>query len=202
MRGRYRPDFMPFIDTFAMLQLYAVIQPDSGNLQEHFANILTAYTKRQLTQRIDRLNGISGILENMSKICSRFFQGIPTSCFSNAILWDRDFLWTGSQVINERSCQEEEELRVQGLPSWSWVGWMGHIRFAKDFDDKSMNGRLRFYGYTSDEGLAELEISEQTYAQKESWESYSGGAQVPRAYLPKEFWYFERTEVKLEDLPS
>lgn len=25
---------------------------------------------------------------------------------------------------------------------------------------------------------------------------------MPRAYLPKEFWDFERTEVKLEDLPS
>ncbi|KAK4158895.1 HET-domain-containing protein [Cladorrhinum sp. PSN259] len=197
------PGFSPFIDTFALLQLYALIQPNSGSLQKHFAKILTAYTKRELTQRIDRLNGISGIIENLSKIGGRFFQGIPSSCFSNAILWDRDFLWTGwPRVIDERSCQEEEELRVQGLPSWSWVGWMGYIRFAKDFDDEPMNGRLRFYGYTPDEGLAELENSEQAYAQKKAWGSYSGASQMPRAYLPREFWDFERTEVKLEDLPS
>jgi hypothetical protein len=196
-------DFTPFIDTFALLQLYASIQPNSDSIQKTFTNIVTAYARRQLTQKIDRLNGISGILENMSKIGGRFFQGIPTSCFSNAILWDRDFTWTGwPRVIDERSCREEEELRVEALPSWSWVGWMNHIRFAKDFDDIPMNGRLRFYGYTPDEGLVELEISKQTSAQKKAWVSYSGASHMPRAYLPKEFWDFERTEVKLEDLPS
>jgi hypothetical protein len=58
------PDFSPFMDKFARLQLFdtALIRAYSGNLQTHFRNILTAYTKRQLTQRRDRLNWVSGIL--------------------------------------------------------------------------------------------------------------------------------------------
>lgn len=95
------------MNTFARLQFFstALIRTYSGSLQTHLQDILTAYTKKQLTNRKDRLNGISGILEEVSKICGPFFQGVPLSCFSNAILWDRDFLWFGfPQVVDERSC--------------------------------------------------------------------------------------------------
>jgi hypothetical protein len=197
------PDFSPFIDTFALLQLYGSALPYNAKHQTHFQQIITAYTKRQLTHRKDRLNGISGILEQISRTGGPFFQGIPLSCFSNAILWDRDFIWSGfPRLIDEKSCQEESGLRIAGLPSWSWVGWMGHIRFAKDFDDKPVNGQLRFYGFTPNEGLIELEALEHKIAQKEAWGSFLGGPETPYSCLPKEFWDFERTEVKLEDLPA
>ena len=191
------------IDTFGLLQLYALIRPYTSSLETHFRNIVTAYTKKQLTQRKDRLNGISGILEELSTSCGPFFQGIPSSCFSNAILWDRDFLWTGPpRSIDERSCQEERALRIRDLPSWSWVGWMGHIRFGKDFDDEPANGRLRFYGFTPSEGLMELETHEHKQAQTEAWGSSSGFTRLPSAVLPKEFWDSQHTEVRLEHLSS
>lgn len=197
------PDFSPFIDTLARLQLYVLSQPRSGSLQKYFQDIVTAYTKRQLTQRLDRLNGISGMVEEVSKLGGAFFQDIPISCFSNAILWDKDFLWTGyPRTIDESSCEEERALRILGLPSWSWVGWMGHIRFAKDFDDMPTTGRLRFYGYTLEEGLMELETSEQSHAEKEIWESFSEASQLPRAVLPTKFWDNKQTEVGIRDLPS
>jgi hypothetical protein len=192
------PDLMPFFNTFALLQLHATNPHGSDSLQRYFANILTSYTKRQLTQKRDRLNGISGILEKILEIGGQFFQGIPIVCFSNAILWDRTG-WPGD--IDEKSCQEEKELRVEGLPSWSWVGWMGEIRFAKDFDHEPMDGRPIFYGYTPNEGLRELERSEQTYLQRQAWGSFTGASQISHACLSKEFW-FDRTEAKLEDLPS
>lgn len=69
------PDSSPFIDTFAKLHLFgeAGFNQTSYNLslQLHFLDVLSAYTKRLLTHREDRLNGISGILEEMSKTSGR-----------------------------------------------------------------------------------------------------------------------------------
>jgi hypothetical protein len=200
----FGPDFSPFIDTMERLQLIDTTLglTYSSSLQSRFTNLVTAYTRRQLTRRTDRLNAIAGILEEVSKVGGPFFQGIPLSCFSNAILWDRDFLWSGPKQINERTCQEERDLWIPGLPSWSWAGWMTEIRFAKDLDDVPAYGQLRFYGFTPEGGLLELETPEHKRRQTESWGSITGGSDSPRAVLPSEFWEPQRTEVKLEDLSS
>jgi hypothetical protein len=203
------PDFSPFIDTIARLQLFdstlsALASIGNSSGQKRFQNLLTAFTRKQLSQRNDRLNAFMGILEEVEKVSGQFFQGIPLSCFSNAILWDRDFLWSGFSEVNEGSCQEESGLRIPGLPSWSWVGWMCDIRLAKDFDDEPVNGRLRFYGYTPGEGLMELETYQHKQSERQGWGSIKGegSGSRPRGVLPKEFWDFEHTEVVLEDLPA
>lgn len=193
-------DFTPFIDTFALLQLIASLRHFTGSRERHFRDLVTAYTKKQLTQRQDRLNGISGMLEELSKFVGPFFQGVPLACFSNAILWDRDFIWTGApRAIDEKYCQDEKDMRISKLPSWSWVGWLYHVRFGKDFDEDPPR-RLRFYGFTRDAGLEELETDEHKRAQKDEWGSDTGGWGQRNDMLPDEFWNQERTEVTLEDL--
>jgi hypothetical protein len=195
-------DFTPFIDTFARLQLYGSLRPLTGTLQKHFCDIVNRYTGRNLTHRHDRLNGISGILEELSKMIGPFFQGIPLSCFSNAILWDRDFNRTGfPRQIDETYSHQERLLRIPGLPSWSWVGWMCQIRFEKGFDDVPVSGRLRFYGCTSDAGLVELETPEHKAAQTYAWGSSPGSMTLTDARaLPIHFWQGKQTVVKLEDV--
>lgn len=75
------------------------------------------------------------------------------------------------------------------------------IRFAKDFDDKPSSGRLKFYGFVSEKGLTKLETPEHKHAQTEPWGPPYWDTDSPKAVLPLDFWD-ERTEVRLEDIPS
>jgi hypothetical protein len=60
--------------------------PLTGSRDRHLRDLVTAYTKKQMTQRQDKLNGISGILEELSRSVGPFFHSIPLACFSNAKL--------------------------------------------------------------------------------------------------------------------
>ncbi|KAK3352525.1 heterokaryon incompatibility protein-domain-containing protein [Lasiosphaeria hispida] len=81
-----------------------------------WANMLSYYTRRTLTNQKDALRAMSGIMRRVSeKLRYPMIQGLPTGAF------DRFLLFFGQNLR-----------RRQGFPSYSWAGWSGEITIKVD----------------------------------------------------------------------
>lgn len=95
------------------------------------------YTKRNLTFPEDRLDAFSGVLHALYLPVSGLgvaqagvLGGLPFDCFQQALCWLP--LPSSSRRFPTRI--PTDKLRRRRLPSWSWVGWSGAIRYYLDLD--------------------------------------------------------------------
>ncbi|KAH7076828.1 heterokaryon incompatibility protein-domain-containing protein [Paraphoma chrysanthemicola] len=115
-----------------------------GNHGRDFANHVTEYSSRNFTLEEDKLNAFRGLLSR--ELFFTFF-GIPILLFEKQL--DRAFdaafalgLWWTS--VNRRLDYQESLERIPQLPSWSWVGWKGSVRYPVEHDTGADNANGRF----------------------------------------------------------
>ena len=91
----------------------------SGTFKE-YAQLAHQYSRRQLTWDSDALDAISGLC-HVFEICFKgpVRQGLPQ------VLLDAAFLWRPAERLERRDCAK--------IPSWSWAGWKGEIKYASAF---------------------------------------------------------------------
>lgn len=94
---------------------------------EHSINLVTyrhvieQYSQRQLTRPGDVLDAFAGAAEQLVTVFrSRLLYGLPQTELAYALLWRPDGPFT-------RRIDTDTEQPV--LPSWSWTGWMGKVRY-------------------------------------------------------------------------
>jgi hypothetical protein len=98
---------------------------------EIYTDLVTLYSRRQLTFERDNLNAFRGIMQDMRRLRSTAFniRGLP---FFVASEEDTCEIWS-SKLINAlyRSSYElrTRQKRRRMFPSWTWAGWHGHTRF-------------------------------------------------------------------------
>ena len=140
--------------------------PDDERLKQIFiayAELVQAYTTRNLTKEDDILNAFSGMLSAFTEVLdSKTFCGLPIA------LLDLALLWTPAQTLTARSSSPSssspdqtspspssspppppppsaplpDEGRVTsvsetGFPTWSWAGWIGRVDYRLLNLDKS-----------------------------------------------------------------
>ncbi|KAL9115173.1 MAG: hypothetical protein Q9227_000967 [Pyrenula ochraceoflavens] len=85
-----------------------------------YADLVSVYRTRNLTFESDVINAFAGV---MSHLKEKYDIGLPAGLPYNhdlprALAWE---FW-GSDSMNNR-------LRLKGIPSWSWAGWTGQVRY-------------------------------------------------------------------------
>jgi hypothetical protein len=74
---------------------------------DHYAELLSTYSTRQLSWEQDKLNAIAGCLKLIEEAKDvTFVQGLPTRDFHYALLW-----------------KGENDRKREGFPTWAWTGW-------------------------------------------------------------------------------
>ena len=86
-----------------------------------YANCVSLYTSRDLTQPSDILAAFSGMCSLMQgKMMVPFIFGLPNSHFDFALLWEPE------KSIKRRTLKPSNgESHDEEFPSWSWCGWIG-----------------------------------------------------------------------------
>lgn len=115
--------------------------PSLGN----YGEMLLEYNNRQFTYVEDTLPALTGLLAMLSqKYEGGFLCGLPEMVFEAGLNWGR---WTADLTRRVSSGNSYASTSLTQLPSWSWVGWRGHIsggwRSNEDF--------LKRGGYTTPE---------------------------------------------------
>lgn len=98
------------------------------NLASRVPNMITIawlvekFNRRQVSYVEDALYAFTGIATVLSQSCDGgFISGLPVLFFNLALLWQSHTV--ERRVPGKDSCNP-------CLPSWSWVGWQGDIKFA------------------------------------------------------------------------
>ena len=87
-----------------------------------FDTFLSNYTRRGMSDQLDVLRACKGLFNQITRNTGvSFLWGLPLSDFSRAVLWRPHH----ENCVRERS----------GFPSWSWVGWRGHIEYSYWLDE-------------------------------------------------------------------
>ncbi|MCJ1310516.1 hypothetical protein MMC25_004180 [Agyrium rufum] len=95
-------------------------EPERDNFRA-YAAMVAAYSPRNFSFSSDAENAIIGVLGRIGRTEEvRYTFGLPEGDVKRALLWTES---------------EDEELdktliRRQGFPSWSWLGWHGHIEYS------------------------------------------------------------------------
>jgi hypothetical protein len=85
------------------------------NLWEIYAIAVEEYSKRSITDPLDKLRAFTGILNFLRRpLRGAFFCGLPANLFDVALLWKQ----LGPSTRSEGS-----------FPSWSWIGWDGPVMY-------------------------------------------------------------------------
>ena len=102
----------------------------------NFWSLVQSYSLRKMTFEADVIRAFRGILRSVEAQHGRAIWGIPQYHFLRGLSWYHDV--------------HQMDLRREGFPSWSWVGWRSsdnYLRFAnckrKDTDIGIMDGRYR-----------------------------------------------------------
>jgi hypothetical protein len=99
---------------------------EDQNLFDVYVTALKDYTKRSLSDPLDRLRAFDGIMKCLSTpLKGPFFFGLPSTLFDAALLWH--------PVGPCRRGPKE-------FPSWSWAGWTGAVRYSVE----PMNDLINF----------------------------------------------------------
>jgi hypothetical protein len=111
--------------------------------------LIEQYTYREMTKDSDILNALGGLLH----IFRQFFK-FPMRYGLPEILFDVALLWQPTEVLEVR--EAEGEL----LPSWSWAGWKGRVKYEEPFDAQAdeLLGTLTRFALSSDEYRREERI--------------------------------------------
>jgi hypothetical protein len=102
----------------------------------NFWSMVQSYSRREMTFEADVIRAFGGILRSVEAQHGHAIWGIPQYHFLRGLSWYHD--------------EHQMNLRREGFPSWSWVGWRSsdnYLRFAnckrKDTDIGIMDGRYR-----------------------------------------------------------
>lgn len=118
------------------------------------------FSERKLTYPADALPAFSGLIrrwEHLNK--EKLYWGLRTKKFEQALIWKwgndrrREVYTTvfGGSVIRRVS-----------YPSWSWLGWVGHVipsPYLEDHDNDGVepNSILAFYSLISDGSISPIQ---------------------------------------------
>ncbi|OBS29575.1 hypothetical protein FPOA_03513 [Fusarium poae] len=123
--------------------------PDDQRLSTYIGD----YNCRSLTFEEDTLPAISGLLSVFSRSFEGgFLYGIPEMFFEHSLGWRRPWWYKEGlrrRVVSGRPTKNQ--FAFSGLPSWSWLGWKGHVelryqtavRVRSDYIPFSIDGRHR-----------------------------------------------------------
>jgi hypothetical protein len=82
-----------------------------------YCKIVADYTSRVMSFQTDRLAGMQGILNSLSRAYDlEFVQGIPESIFDASLLWQ--------PRQDPQRVKIDENTGRHLFPSWSWAGWI------------------------------------------------------------------------------
>ena len=87
------------------------IQPNPSQPWSTYCRAVAAYTSRVLSHQGDALDAFSGILRSLHH--GRCVEAVPVAFLDLALLW--------------QPC--ERLRRREGFPTWSWLGWIGKVRY-------------------------------------------------------------------------
>jgi hypothetical protein len=99
--------------------------PKKPELKEYF-DIVNEYNKRCLTFPEDAMSAFAGILGTLQPVFrGGFVSGLPHAFFDESLLWQPEW----NQPLKRREAIQSSRTDAC-LPSWSWIGWQGHIAFS------------------------------------------------------------------------
>lgn len=95
--------------TYTLTDPQASFDFENRDLWELYAIAVSEYTKRAMSDPLDKVRAFNGILKFLEgPFGAPFFFGLPTNLFEVALLWKP-----------RGSCRRT----ALGFPSWSWAGW-------------------------------------------------------------------------------
>ena len=96
---------------------------DKYSNMDIYAFIITGYTARDLTNASDAEHAVTGAMNAIvGMFRGKFVYGLPDSELSAALLWSP----IGSNASKRRI---HSETGKPLFPSWSWLGWEGHVAY-------------------------------------------------------------------------
>jgi hypothetical protein len=98
---------------------YALLVKPWPDIEQYFT-LVSGYNNRDLSFESDALRAFSAVTTAMSKsFPGGFYLGLPVFLFDVGMLWSR--------------CGSSK--RRGSFPSWSWLGWAGHVDLAFGYRD-------------------------------------------------------------------
>ncbi|KAI6088037.1 heterokaryon incompatibility protein-domain-containing protein [Hypoxylon rubiginosum] len=111
---------------FTAIDMTFKLQFEAHNIFEVYAIAVTQYTKRVITNPMDKIKAFEGVLDLLRHpFESPFFFGLPVSMFHMGLLW-----------MPLGRCRRGDKR----FPSWSWAGWEGAV--AYDYHETDSNPNL------------------------------------------------------------
>ncbi|KAH7002946.1 hypothetical protein EDB82DRAFT_542701 [Fusarium venenatum] len=96
---------------------------------QRLSNYIGDYNRRSLTFEEDALPAISGLLSVFSRSFEGgFLYGLPEMFFEHSLGWRRP--WWHKKGLRRRVISgrpTKNQFAFSDLPSWSWLGWKGHV---------------------------------------------------------------------------
>ncbi|MCJ1247042.1 hypothetical protein MMC30_004253 [Trapelia coarctata] len=96
-----------------------------------YADFVSIYTGRDLSNPHDSLNAISGIFHRLQATYGGypFVFGLPTAAFDSALLWEPT-----------RTCRRRLDAQSGKpiFPSWTWAGWEGQVDFRGKYNSSEI----------------------------------------------------------------
>jgi hypothetical protein len=113
--------------TYKVVFPWGIGQEDTKDNFAMYADFVTTYTGRDLSNPHDSLNAISGIFNRLQATYGGypFELGLPTAAFDSALLWEPT-----------RACRRRLDAHSGEpiFPSWTWAGWEGRAAFARKYN--------------------------------------------------------------------
>ena len=132
---------------------------------------LRQFRQRSLTYPSDSLNAIQGVLNSLERIYPSLLHIWALPVVSDVTIepFQEDF---GRRIVRTSSrveqlltslcwTTEERASRIDGLPSWSWVGWLGTLADASPYDGYLLNSfgiEIYFLNFNTPESLIPLDL--------------------------------------------
>ena len=146
LRASEAYEFVPNGHNGASLGLgdaYDAFHSDRGLRLDRYATVLSAYSKRKLSHRGDRLDAFTGILRHLqpqgiSVEQIEALSGLPFGDFISSLHWSGQVKPRDSYRLKAGLPKQLKPLRKMNrlildarrscyLPSWSWSGWEGSV---------------------------------------------------------------------------
>ncbi|KIW78318.1 hypothetical protein Z517_08153 [Fonsecaea pedrosoi CBS 271.37] len=123
------------------------LKPDPTDLADAAA-LIECYTRRQLSYESDIKNALEGLMWYISSMSTTtvFHWGLPEPNFEGFLCWSSvrggSRLATSSRggTTTTRTHTVQRRLPFPDAPSWSWMAWLGPVRFPQ-FATRSAQGK-------------------------------------------------------------
>ncbi|KAI5926271.1 heterokaryon incompatibility protein-domain-containing protein [Camillea tinctor] len=107
---------------------YRISQVNASSFFPEYCKVISEYTSRDMTYASDRINGVNGILTELTRRSQvNFIYGLPERGF-----FSESILWQPMRALRRVSVDPRSEMPL--FPSWTWAGWIGGVAFISPFD--------------------------------------------------------------------